>query len=64
MTQLKDCPFCGSRVKMTKGLMKGTNVIVCPKCGADVMFYGADHDTTKFIKKWNSRAIPGRKYEA
>jgi hypothetical protein len=44
--------------------MKGTNVIACPKCGADVMFYGADHDTAKFVKKWNSRVIAGRKYEA
>lgn len=55
MTELKPCPFCGGRVKMTKGVLQGTNVIICMKCGADVMFYGADHDRTKFIKKWNSR---------
>lgn len=55
MTELKPCPFGGSRVKMTKGVLQGTNVIICPKCGADVMFYGADNDREKFIKKWNSR---------
>lgn len=53
--ELKPCPFCGSRVKMTNGLIAGTNVIICPKCGADVMFYGADKDREKFINKWNSR---------
>ena len=54
-SELRPCPFCGSRVKMTKGILKGTNTSICPKCGADVMFYGADHDREKFIKKWNSR---------
>ena len=54
-SELRPCPFCGSRVRMTKGILKGTNTIICPKCGADVMFYGADHDREKFIKKWNSR---------
>lgn len=54
-SELRPCPFCGSRVRMTKGILNETNVIVCPKCGADVMFYGADHDREKFIKKWNSR---------
>ena len=56
MREIKPCPFCGEKVQMRKGLVKGTNTMICYKCGADVMFYGADHDTDKFIKKWNSRA--------
>lgn len=52
---LKPCPFCGGTVRMIKGFIKGTNTVLCDKCGADVMFFGADHDVLKFIRKWNSR---------
>lgn len=62
MTELKPCPFCGAQVRMIKGLLKGTYTMICDKCGADVMFFGADHDKNKFIRKWNSRAA--RKAEA
>lgn len=56
MTEIKPCPFCGGKVSLHKGLVKGTNTMICYICGADVMFYGADHDVHKFIRKWNSRA--------
>ena len=54
--KLKPCPFCGESVQMVIAPMMGTRAFVCNGCGADVMFYGADHDLDKFIKKWNSRA--------
>ena len=52
---LKPCAFCGHPVTLHQDLLKGTWVIVCGNCGADVMFFGAEHDRMKFIRKWNSR---------
>lgn len=64
MDELKPCPFCGGNVKMIRGFVKGTNTIVClnPDCGADVMFFGAEKDKAKFIKRWNTRK--GRRTDA
>lgn len=56
MNELKPCPFCGAKVRIIKGFIKGTLTVICDRCGADVMFYGADHDRDEFIRKWNSRA--------
>lgn len=56
MKEIKPCPFCGGKASLHQGLLKGTNTMICHTCGADVMFYGADRDIDKFIKKWNSRA--------
>lgn len=57
MREIKPCPFCGGKVKLHKGFIKGTNTMICEKCGADVMFFGADRDLEKFIQKWNSRVV-------
>lgn len=54
--KLKPCPFCGGRVKMVNGIIAGTIVFVCEKCGADVMFFGTEKDKDKAVKAWNRRA--------
>lgn len=54
MEKLKPCPFCGGNVKKRKGLMTGTIMFICEKCGADVCFYGAEGGP-KATKAWNRR---------
>ena len=56
--KLKPCPFCGSAVKKQKGIVKGTQMFICNKCGADVCFYGAEFDP-KATAAWNRRADNG-----
>lgn len=51
---LKPCPFCGAEVKKQKGIVKGITMFICPKCGADVCFFGAEYEP-KATKAWNSR---------
>ena len=53
---LKPCPFCGSGVDVITGMVMGTLTFICPKCGADVMFYGSEHDVGKAKEAWNRRA--------
>lgn len=52
--ELKACPFCGSKVRKKVGSFMGTIMFICPKCGADVCFYGAEHEP-KATEAWNRR---------
>lgn len=54
--ELKPCPFCGSKkVKKVTSPLQGTQMFICANCGADVCFYGAEHEP-KATKAWNRRA--------
>ena len=53
--ELKPCPFCGGKVRMVIAPLMGTRAFICDKCGADVMFYGAEKDTQKAVIAWNRR---------
>ena len=53
--ELKACPFCGGRAEKFIGPVKGTVMFICRKCGADVCFYGAEHEP-KATEAWNRRA--------
>lgn len=57
--ELKPCPFCGGEATMVKGIVMGTNTFTCGKCGADVMFFGAELDAKKAIEAWNRRSVIG-----
>lgn len=53
--KLKPCPFCGSqKVKKVTAPLRGTQMFVCPECGADVCFYRAEYEP-KATKAWNRR---------
>ena len=54
MTELKPCPFCGGKIEKVNAPMMNTVMFVCHKCGADVCFYGAEHEP-KATKAWNRR---------
>lgn len=54
MNELKPCPFCGGKIEKVNAPMMNTVMFVCKKCGADVCFYGAEHDP-KATKAWNRR---------
>lgn len=56
MNELKPCPFCGGKVRVTKGFC-GVLFFKCTKCRAVVSF---DNDTCnlhteKAINHWNRR---------
>lgn len=53
--ELKCCPFCGGKARMVIAPLMGTRAFICDKCGADVMFYGAEADTKKAKERWNRR---------
>ena len=55
MGKLKPCPFCGGAARTAIAPMMGTRAFICDKCGADVMFYGAERDTKKATEAWNRR---------
>lgn len=50
----KPCPFCGAEVKVIDGPVAGIRIFICEKCGADVMFYGAEKEPAA-TKAWNRR---------
>ena len=54
---MEKCPFCGSEIKVVKGVL-GTIMFICNSCGADVMFFGAEKDLNKAIDAWNRRYTP------
>lgn len=54
MKELKPCPFCGGKIEKVNAPMMNTVMFVCKKCGADVCFYGAEHEP-KASKAWNRR---------
>ncbi|RGG90628.1 restriction alleviation protein, Lar family [Ruminococcus sp. AF16-50] len=51
---LRECPFCGGVTKRIISSYKQTVMFVCEKCGADVCFYGAEHEP-KATQAWNRR---------
>lgn len=54
-TKLKPCPFCGcKKVKKVTAPFQKTQMFVCPECGADVCFYGAEHEP-QATRAWNRR---------
>lgn len=53
--KLKPCPFCRGKVKKNIAPIIGMVMFVCEKCGADVCFYGAEHEP-KATEAWNRRA--------
>lgn len=54
--KLKFCPFCGGKkVKKFIAPLMQTVMFICQKCGADVCFYGAEHEP-KATEAWNRRA--------
>lgn len=53
-TELKPCPFCGGKVNKIKGIIGETIMFICEECGADVCFYGAEHEP-KATAAWNRR---------
>lgn len=55
MPKLKPCPFCGGEVKIFTAPIKGTQMFICHKCGADVSFFGVEHQPKATIA-WNRRA--------
>lgn len=55
MTELKPCPFCGGKIEKVNAPMMNTVMFGYHKCGADVCFYGAEHEP-KASKAWNRRA--------
>lgn len=55
---LKPCPFCGGKVKKRIGPIQQTVMFICQKCGADVCFYGAEHEP-KATEAWNRRGENG-----
>lgn len=63
MAELKNCPFCGSKIKHTqaRGLL---NFFECQQCGAVVSFCGKKYKGSGIyeaedpMKNWNCRAEP------
>lgn len=60
MSDLKPCPFCGSKVELiiapgyfSQGLSSNGWFVKCKKCGIHQMPYQSDHDA---IEAWNRRA--------
>lgn len=53
--KLKHCPFCGNKkVKKFTAQFQKTQMFICPDCGANVCFYGAEHEP-KATQAWNRR---------
>ena len=53
--KLKPCPFCGGKVNKKIAPLMGTIMFICDKCGADICFYGAEHEP-KATQAYNRRA--------
>ena len=52
---LKTCPFCGEKVRKFISPLQRTVMFMCDNCGADVCFYGAEHEP-RASQAWNRRA--------
>lgn len=59
--KLRECPFCGGKVKRVIGVM-GLNFFKCKECGAVVSFDNDYYNTHKneAIEAWNRRADDGK----
>ena len=55
---LKPCPFCGGKVRIHVGVIRGLTMIVCEKCLATVSFGGKEQKQAA-VKAWNRRANDG-----
>lgn len=54
--KLKPCPFCGNKnVKKITAPIRGTQMLICNICGADVCFFGAEYEPLA-SRAWNRRA--------
>lgn len=51
---LKSCPFCGGRVEIVTGLLKGVTMIHCKQCGSLTSFQN-NEAVDKAIEMWNRR---------
>ena len=65
MTELKPCPFCGSKIAVTRGLLNAPFYFFkCrnEKCGATVSFDNmtANLDPPKAVGNWNRRGDNGK----
>lgn len=58
--KLRECPFCGGKVKRVIGVM-GLNFFKCKECGAVVSFDNDYYNTHKneAIEAWNRRIENG-----
>ncbi len=54
-TKLKPCPLCGGEIHNQISPRKDTIIFMCKKCGADICFYGAEHEP-KATQAYNRRA--------
>ena len=52
--KIKPCPFCGGKVKKVIAPLMQTVMFICPDCGADVCFYGGEHEPMA-TERWNQR---------
>lgn len=52
--ELKPCPFCGGKVRKITSPIANTQIFSCNKCGADVCFFGGEHEP-KATEAWNRR---------
>ena len=50
---VKPCPHCGGKITVQYASMYH---FVCPACGVDTMFYGAENNMIECCKRWNKRA--------
>lgn len=49
---LKPCPFCGGKVEIVTGLLKGLTMIHCKQCGSLTSFQ-KNEKADKAIEMWN-----------
>ena len=56
--KLKPCPFCGGKIRKRIAPLMNTVMFVCDDCGADVCFYGGEHEP-KATERWNQRIGSG-----
>lgn len=59
INKLKPCPFCSNKtIKKVTSPIRNTQMFICENCGADVCFYGAEHEP-KATAAWNRRVNNG-----
>lgn len=51
---LKPCPFCGGRVEIVIGLLKGLTMIECKRCRSLTSFQN-NETADKAAEMWNRR---------
>lgn len=51
MNELKPCPFCGNKVRLSFGMSENA-FIWCGECKVDM---GGDEYVEELVKRWNQR---------